>query len=291
MKVVVIFDKILRPDTTGVHCESALRGIGIDVLHYAPLVRDGNSLVFRQWRDLPGADLYLQIDDDLAYPGPQAGVPSAYWCIDVHRMDRMVGGPLTRWEKIKAFDRAFSAQRDMAEKLGLPWLPLAYDPAVIHPLDGCDKIHDWCFIGNPVTPQRVAAVEHLKARVPNAFVGRSYGEEMNRIYNQSRIAINLSIGNDVNMRFFEVQGSGTPLLSSRPGNGEDQIFDGVLYFESPDELPDRVAALLAQPQLLAAAAQRQLQRVRAQHTYVVRMRQLIELCGFGPTDAGAQAGG
>jgi hypothetical protein len=282
MKVVVIFDKIIRPDTTGVHCESALRSIGVDVVHYAPLVREGNSLVFGQWRELPAADLYLQIDDDLAYPSPETDAPRAYWCIDVHRMENMAGGPMTRWEKIKGFGHVFSAQRDMAEKLGVAWLPLAYDPAVIHPLDGCDKVYDWCFIGNPVNRERMAAIARLRARVPNAFAGQAYGEEMNRIYNQSRVAINLSIGNDINMRFFEVQGSGTPLLSSRVGNGEEEIFDGVLYFESPEELPDRIVALLGQPELLAAAAQRQLARVKTRHTYIVRMRELLKRCGMLP---------
>lgn len=60
------------------------------------------------------------------------------------------------------------------------------------------------------------------------------------------------------MRFFEVQGSGTPLLSNRPGNREDQIFDGVLYFESIDELPDRITELLKQPEQLISQGVRQL---------------------------------
>lgn len=281
VKLILIYDKLIRPDTTGTLCEAALRTLGIDVQHYGPLSRQGNQLIFNQWHDLPPGDLYLQIDDDLAYPAPpQTLAAKAYWCIDVHRMTLMTGGPLTRWEKIKGFDKVFSAQFDMAQKLAVPWLPLAYDPAVIYPLEACPKIYDWCFIGNFIGTQRTTTVEQLKARFPNAFAGQAYGQEMNRIYNQSRLALNLSIGNDVNMRFFEVQGSGTPLLSNRVHNGEDQLFDSVLYFESVDELPDRIAALLAQPENLAVVAQRQLQCVRQQHTYIARMKKLLTLCGF-----------
>lgn len=180
---MLIYDKIIRPDTTGIHCESALRKLGVDVVHYAPVRREDSNVVFCRWHDLPTADLYLQIDDDLAYPALQTAAPRAYWCIDVHRMNNMVGGPLTRWEKIKGFDLVFSGQFDMAQQLGVPWLPLAYDPAVIYPMESCDKIYDWCFIGNFVTTQRTAVVELLKRRLPNAFAGRAYGDEMNRIYN------------------------------------------------------------------------------------------------------------
>ena len=148
MQFVLIYDKFLRPDTTGVYCEAAMRSLGLEVLHYEPLVRNStNNLVFRGWEGLPqGADLYVQIDDDLAYPGPPVTAPTAYWCIDVHRMETMSGGPLNRWDKIKGFRYVFSAQRDMAQKLGVPWLPLAYDPAALRPLADCKKEWDWCFV-------------------------------------------------------------------------------------------------------------------------------------------------
>src|SRR5271166_3049198 len=135
MKIVLIYDKLVRPDTTGIYCEAAMRALGADVVYYAPLVRNAdNTLAFRRWEGLPEGDLYVQIDDDMAYPAPNVSAPTAYWCIDVHRMNHMTGGPLTRWEKIKALRHVFSAQRDMAQKLGVTWLPLAYDPAVLHPM-------------------------------------------------------------------------------------------------------------------------------------------------------------
>jgi hypothetical protein len=278
VKIVLIYDTLIRPDTTGTHCLAALRQLAQDVSHYQPLAGDRDHPTFRHWQDLPPADLYLQIDDDLAYPFPPVRAKKAYWCIDVHRMDTLTGGPATRRDKIKLFDRVFSAQRDMALELNVPWLPLAYDPDLIHPLTAREKIYDWCFIGNPVTPQRSAALDLLKSHLPNAFVGQAYGHEMNRIYNLSRLAVNVTLANDVNMRFFEAQGSGTPLLSNRPHNGEDHLFDAVLYYDSPNDLPHRAAELLADPTALASASHHQLLRVRAHHTYQTRMQQLLTLC-------------
>jgi len=280
VRVVLIYDKLIRPDTTGTHCEAALRTLGVDVVHHAPLVINDGKPALRGWEELPAGDLYVQIDDDIAYPTPAFNAPSAYWCIDVHRMDQMYGGPLTRWQKMQPFGRVFSAQKDMAVKLRIPWLPLAYDPGVMFPIDGCAKVFDWCFIGNFVGPERMAVIERLRAAVPNAFVGQAYGPDMNRIYNQSRVAVNYSVGNDVNMRFFEVQATGTPLLSNRPNNGEDELFDQVLYYESPEELPRQLMKLLESPEELAGAGRRQLNQVSGSHTYVARMKQLLEMCGM-----------
>src|SRR5579859_7413780 len=251
MRIVVIYDNSIRPDTTGTYCEAALRSLGQDVIHFPPLHNEDSRPALRNWNQIPPADLYLQIDDDLAYLTPKFNAPSAYWCIDVHRMDQMYGGHLTRWQKIQSFDRVFSSQRDMAHKLAVPWLPLAYDPAVLHPLDNCQKIYDWCFIGNFVGQDRAAIMESLKASIPNAFVGQAYGPDMNRIYNQSRVAINYSIANDVNMRFFEAQATATPLLTNRPDNGESELFDHVLYYDTPDQLPQTLANLLASPDELS----------------------------------------
>ena len=80
------------------------------------------------------------------------------------------------------------------------------------------------------------------------------------------------------MRFFEAQGTGTPLLSSRPNNGEEELFEAVLYFETIDDLIERVAALLANREQLAATGAVQLRRVSCQHTYVQRMKQLLDFC-------------
>ncbi len=141
-RVALIYDRTVRANTTGVHCERALRRLGHEVIHVAPVTSQGGTLSFHGWRELPDdVDLYLQIDDDLGYPAPpRGGPPSVYWCIDTHRMDELVPLGLTnRWDKAEACDLVCSAQRNRAAELGGPWLPLAYDPSVIRAWPGARR--------------------------------------------------------------------------------------------------------------------------------------------------------
>jgi hypothetical protein len=67
--VAVIFDDRLRPDTTGVHCRSALREL-VEVAHFHT----------EQRHEIPssGFDLYLSIDDDSEHAMPSRLRPLAF---------------------------------------------------------------------------------------------------------------------------------------------------------------------------------------------------------------------
>ena len=211
----------------------------------------------------------------MGYPGPDVPSIKAYWCIDTHRMDYLVGG-MTRWDKLKAFDYVFAAQKDAAEKLKCPWLPLAFDPAAWRCLPGTKKKFDWCFVANMNTPSRRDLVARLTSLFPCCFTGQAYGDEINAIYNQSRLVLNLTVGNDVNMRFFEAQATGSPLITNRPENGEDLLFDNVIYYQSAGDLEAKMAELLKRsPQDLESIGIRQRERVLADHTYSHRMEQML----------------
>ena len=275
-RIVLIYDALLRPDTTGTLCRAALARLGHDVVHFAPLRREGDALRFGGYAGLPpAADLYLQIDDDLAYPAPNVAGKKAYWCIDVHRMDAMVGG-MTRLEKMRGFDAVFSAQKDMAVKLGLPWLPLACDERLWRRLPQAANRYDWCFVGNLHTPERRELFARLAARFPRCFVGNAYGRDQNAVYNASTLSLNLTVGNDVNMRFFEAQAAGGTLVSNRPGNGEDELFSHVAYYDDPDSLMALMAELLANPRQAKTLGYNQWRETTARHTYALRMRTLLE---------------
>lgn len=280
-KIVLIFDRLLRPDTTGVHCEMALRETPHEIVAYAPYAAGEGAMHFKNYEDLPlDGDLYVQVDDDIGYPAPPVPAPKAYWCIDTHRMEIMVGG-WTRWQKMQEFDQVFAAQKDGAEKIGAPWLPLAFNDKLWRKLEGCKKLYDWCFIGNMNDPKRRRITELLERSYPACFVGQAAGEEMNLIYNQSRIALNITLSNDVNMRFFESQGTGAPLMSNRVNNGEDLLFESVLYYEDEDDLLRLMDEhLRAEPRALQELGDRQRRHVLEHHTYRRRMRQLLEMCGL-----------
>ncbi len=61
MRIAIVFDNTVRPDTTGVYCLRALQGVS-EVRHYLPSevaqIRPGEF------------DLHLFIDDGLDYPIP-----------------------------------------------------------------------------------------------------------------------------------------------------------------------------------------------------------------------------
>jgi spore maturation protein CgeB len=203
--------------------------------------------------------------------------PSVYWCIDVHRMDTLMGGG-TRWDKLRGFDLVCSAQRDMAEQLSVPWLPLACDPTMSHPID-TPKLFTWSFVGSMVTDKRQSLLDHLRKTVPGGVVATAYGAAMNALYAASQLVVNVSYSNDINMRFFEAIASGTPLLSTRPRNGEDELFDTVLWFDGERDIAAVAEGALAAPEQLHQLGLAGAQQALARHSYQARMGELLELVG------------
>ena len=278
MDIVVIFDRLVRAETTGSYCLQALERLGHRVMHYEPFVPSPGALSFDGYRRMPtDADLYLSVDDDLTYPGPVVNAPSVYWCIDVHRMDALLGGG-NRWDKMRGFDLVCSAQRDMAEQLSVSWLPLACDPTMSHPID-TPKLFSWSFVGSMVTDKRQACIDQLRNAVPGGVVATAYGAAMNALYAASQLVVNVSFSNDVNMRFFEALASGTPLLSTRPRNGEEELFDTVLWFEGERDIAAAAEGALAAPEQLHQLGLAGAEHAMARHSYTVRMSQLLELVG------------
>ncbi|ABC82298.1 FkbM family methyltransferase [Anaeromyxobacter dehalogenans] len=289
MRIGVVFSTLPREDTTGVHVLRALREIGCDAFHHEPLRRTpAGGIEQAGYETLPPADLYLQVDDDLAYPGPVGlGVPSAYYCIDTHRLGApLAGGSLLRPDKARGFDHVFSAQRDGVDLLArhgiaARWLPLAYDPARQAPDPAQAKQIDWCFLGTPLG-DRPRICRDLARRFPSCVFGQAYGEAALRIYQQSRIIVNLPVGNDVNMRFFEALGAGGLLVGGAAHNGEDELVEGLVQFEDPAELPALVGRWLSDGAGRAALADAQQREVAGRHTYAHRMRALLAAVEAGP---------
>src|SRR5262245_3297877 len=228
-RVALIFDNVVRPDTTGGYCLRALREL-VQVEHFLPQDLD------RVPRS--GFDLYLNIDDGLRYHLPADFRPCAWWAIDTH-ID-----PAWAKEKGRSFDWLFAAQRDGAEALtksGLPamWLPLACDPDVHrpHPVEKC---WDICFVGRVTHEIRRQALALVLQHFPNSFVGERYFDEFARTYSEARIGFNRSVKNDINMRVFETLGCG-PLLVTNDlrDNGQEELFTSdkhLVTYRSEEEL-------------------------------------------------------
>jgi GT2 family glycosyltransferase/tetratricopeptide (TPR) repeat protein/2-polyprenyl-3-methyl-5-hydroxy-6-metoxy-1,4-benzoquinol methylase len=224
-------------------------------------------------------DLYLYIDDGLDYPFPADLRPAAYWAIDTHldfERARLRGG----W-----VDLLFAAQKDGADRLRMAginsatWLPLACDPALHHPHE-VPKEFDVCFVGNLFPGSRAELLELLQRNFSNTFVGQRYFDEMARIYSASRIVLNRSLKNDVNMRVFEGLACGSLLVTNDLSeNGQAELVrDGthLATYRDDEELLDKLRYYLNHEPLREEIAANGRAEVVSHHTYVHRMRAILE---------------
>jgi GT2 family glycosyltransferase/2-polyprenyl-3-methyl-5-hydroxy-6-metoxy-1,4-benzoquinol methylase/tetratricopeptide (TPR) repeat protein len=268
-RLALVYDDRPRPETTGVYCLRALRGL-VEVEHVRPDALDSLP------RD--AFDLYLNVDDGHEYRLPPDLRPSAWWVIDTHMN--------LAWDLRKApdFDCVFAAQRPGAEALraagvpGAAWLPLACDPE-IHTKHGLPKAHELCFIGNVVAGPRAELLDLLHRHYPGMLIDRRYFEDMARAYSASKLVFNRSVRDDVNMRVFEALACGSLLLTNDlAGQGQAELFrDGVhlATFRDAEELLDKARFYLAREEVRERVAAAGRAEALANHTYRHRMERLL----------------
>ena len=117
------------------------------------------------------------------------------------------------------------------------------------------------------------------------YHGEAWGIEMYRVLAQSRISVNRHIDvaedNANNMRLYEATGVGSLLLTDAKNNlGE--LFDvgrEVVAYRDEEELIEAVEHYLAHEDERATIAAAGQQRTLRDHTYGVRMRELLEILG------------
>jgi len=295
MSIAMVYDASIRNNGTAVLCWDAMKrgvGFGEDLHRYEP------------HGTIPKHDFYLYIDDGRDGLDFECPHPNAYWAIDTHL------GYEYRAKKAKGFDHVFCAQRFGAEQmrrdaiLQAEWLPLACHPPanpsmmelMIHPdrdrllARGTDKAHDVAFVGflNQATGEgfnnRVEYLDVLFRRFPNFWLTTNcFFEDMAVRFARARVGVNISIRNDLNMRFFEVLSTGTCLLTNRDVEGfealgfvEDEDFVG---FQGIEEMCEKMQWCLDNPGKREEIARRGHEKVRAHHTYTHRMRKILEVCG------------
>lgn len=230
MKIAIVYDKGLRPDTTGPHCKEALEFLGHKVTHFSPEA----SLTIK-----PEFDFYLQIDDDLPYFWDAPNLtPNAYWMIDTHRL---CSGDHFRVKKAKMFQNVFTAHKDgvelmECENIKAKWVGLGFNKRVHRIIPDTLKKYDWCFIGQQAHPKRKWYLPKLAKEYPNCFVGSAFGEEYVKIYNESKIIFNASLSNSVNMRIFEAMACGGMLLTDDVANGLQEEVTPIQTYKNEAEL-------------------------------------------------------
>lgn len=178
----------------------------------------------------------------VSFPVRNGTDPVVYWPTDTH-----INGDsyAYRLSLAKRSDIVYTAQKVTVEQFAADgvtatWLPCGFEPLAYPKYELAAKTYDVCFVGHINTPNRIEALDRLFKEFPEFYFGQLAFEDAAHKYAESKICFNIALNNDVNMRCFEVTGSGNFLLTNRIPSLEELFVDGkeiVMY----DDLDDMVA--------------------------------------------------
>lgn len=246
-------------------------------------------------------DFHLYIDDgrdDIEY---MPSGPNACWLIDTHL------GYDQRLAWARQFDHVFVAQKPAVAKMkadgieNVHWLPLACMPNVDpNPVEAVQyglveelpqKEWDVVFVGylnqgsdDGEGNNRLEYLDYVWEKIPNNWLAfnKFFIDTAERGW-KSRTFFNISIKDDLNMRFFEVMSYGTCLVTNTDVVGWDELgFEEGKHFVGyvgKEEAAERVQWALDHPierETIAAAGH---ELARAEHTYEHRVNQMLKTCG------------
>jgi hypothetical protein len=229
-------------------------------------------------------DLLLFIDPASDWPLGLEGLSckTAAYFIDVH----LSLEPRLRLGKF--FDLIFVAQTDYVERFEayghrqVHWLPLACDH-VTHCQPSDEKPYDVGFVGK-LGRRGTWRYETLTAVLTN-YNTNDYNRfyqpsELGKIYGESSIVFNASIGKELNMRFFEAMASGALLITDRIPAALDGLFvEGVHFVGYTDvkEAKQKIDYYLCHESERLKIASTGQQLALAEHTYQHRWRSIKAL--------------
>ena len=304
-KVVCVYNCDKRNNGTAVYAWDAFKrglGLGDNVLRLTRPLQEHDQKWFE------GADLVLYVDDgrdDIPFPKIEVDCPTACWLVDTHL------GFDTRFEIAKNFDYVFCAQQDGAEMMterGIEkafWLPLACSPTA-HPnytelmahaerekweqMGGLAKMHDLAFVGfinegaGPGSHNRLDYLHDLFQAIPNSWITPNcFFEDMAYRFVRARMVPNISIRNDLNMRFFEAMSTGTCLLTNTDVVGISDLGfvegEHFIGYEGIDQMIEKAQWGLNNPMEREEIAKAGHDLVRSKHTYAHRMADIFAHCG------------
>ena len=213
-------------------------------------------------------------------------IPKTVYLVDLHLH-------FDTWHKhfAKLFDIVFCAQKKYVERFkkegarNVFWLPLYSDPEVDKNL-GLKRIYDFGFVGtlNPIHNFKRSLMLWLLKRKFKVKVGQNVsGKKRGKIYNQSKLAINISIANDLNFRTFESMASGSMLITDLQ-DGLTTFFKDkkhlIVYknFSSAVKLGSFYLRNNKQRQKIAQSGQKE---VLLKHTSDQRAEEIIKILRLG----------
>jgi hypothetical protein len=212
----------------------------------------------------------------------EAPVPTAFWAVDNHLN--------YRWHKeyARQFDVTFFAQKGYipaAQRYGaanVHWLPLAAD-AEYHRIEPRPGKYAVSFVGN-VSKGRRRFFDSIDPDIPLNIVSGVYERDMAQILAESKIGLNVSLREDLNMRFFEVLASGALLVTQKIEAGVSDLFRDGVHFVSHNftDVSKILKYYLENEPLRAGIAARGRELCLSRHTYKHRCEELIAVTLSSP---------
>jgi hypothetical protein len=208
------------------------------------------------------------------------------YLIDVHQ-DYTFRSNLGAW-----FDLLFVAQRGYVERLQADghrhvyWLPLGADPH-IHSVPGLERKHDVSFVGKlgDIGSRRFQILTEVLSKFrTNDYRRWHTPSEMGRVYSESKIVLNASINNDVNMRVFEGLMAGALLVTDRINNSLDGLFiedEHYVGYSTAEEAITKIRYYLEHPAERSNIAEAGRRAALSGHTYAHRMQSIERIIPAG----------
>jgi spore maturation protein CgeB len=211
--------------------------------------------------------------------------------------------------RVRGFDLILTSFPHFVERfrgLGIAseYFRIGFDPRVLDRLGDVDRRHEIVFAGalNRLRHRRGnEAIARAARRLPvelwgydlrgwppwsivrRRYHGEAWGLDMYRVLASSRIALNRHIGvageYANNMRLYEATGVGALLLTDAKTNLHElfALDEEVVAYTTTDELVEKARHYLDHPDELHAVAAAGQARTLRDHSYAVRMRELVDL--------------
>ncbi len=241
-------------------------------------------------------DLHLLIDhgeDGINVPLDfELPHPNAYWIADSH-----VGYDY-RLQRAKEFDFVFASHKPSIEKFikdgidpaKIRYLPWAAEQECFKPIPIIEK-YDWCFIGHLSNEFRIDLMDRFCKEWPvgtQGYLGWRKGEipgynvldDCAKKFCQSRIVLNESILDDVNMRCFEALACKRFLLTEDVPGVRDHFVDTkhLLLFKTIDEAVEGARYYLKHDKERNEIAEAGYKEFLDKHTYMHRAKEILKVC-------------
>lgn len=221
--------------------------------------------------------------------------PNFYWMCDSHLHDASYQ---YRMRRAKEFDTVFVSHKPTIPKLiadgvdaaKIHYLPWAAEPMCYKPFPVIEK-WDWSFIGHLSNDFRIDLVDRFCKEFPlgsKGYLGWRQGEwrghnvleDCAKKFSQSRIVLNESIKDDLNMRTFETLACKRLLLTEDIPVIHDHFIDGehLVTFNTIDEAVEKAHMLLLDHELRNHIAAAGYKEFLDKHTYMHRVKHILKTC-------------